>query len=358
MGKTVDWQALVDGHVTGFALAVHGARIGDGIDAIPFDRATAIEPRTQAMGRRYTDSGIFNIIDDGQDVAAVRERLFAELRQHGGCVFVDFVNYEVDDARIRKIWIRGKPLESVPFAVEADIERMLGPASGIEREHGWVAHHFPERGLSVAWNASGDRVAHVTLGPVEWTPPVFGARDVLHEWVAAACCKREPGWEEPQDRASSQWVRHARVTALLRAFELGSPQTFAEGKFLEGRPVAGYPRAAEVLRTIWMDGDRGVNHSPDVLSWFFAWLLRYRTEAERLPRFESGLLEAGHPGLLAGIRVTRRATEGVMTALAEIDALLTEMIAPGGEQITEREMIERWGWPEVDLDYLEQEEMI
>jgi hypothetical protein len=357
VGETIDWQALLDGHAKGFVITVHGARIGDGIDAISLDRITFIEPQIRKMGRRYTDSGIFNIIEDGQDVAAVRAGLLAELRQHGGCAFVNLVKYDVVDARIRKIRIRGLPLQSVPFAVEADIERMLGPASGIERVHGCVVHHFPERGLSVAWHVDGGRVEHVALGPVEWTPPVFSASDVLREWVAAACCRLAPEWNEPEDRTSSQWVRHARVTALLHAFELGSPQTFADGRFLEGRPVAAYPRAGEVVQKTWGDHDRDAMGFSDILCWLFSWLLRYRSDAERLLRCESGLLVA-HSGTIAGIDVTRRATNGVVTALAEIDALLTEMIAPGGKQITEREMIERWGWPEVDLDQLEQEELI
>jgi len=32
-------------------------------------------------------------------------------------------------------------------------------------------------------------------------------------------------------------------------------------------------------------------------------------------------------------------------------------VAPEGKRVTERELIERWGWPEVDLDQLRIEEL-
>jgi hypothetical protein len=365
MGKIIDWQALLDGHANGFDVTVNGARIGDSIEAIPLDRITSIDPRTPHV-RHWSESSetgrsefrVFDITDDGQEVEVPRETLLAELRQHGGRAYLERVTYELADGRIRKIWIRGIPLESLTFAVEADIERVLGPAIGIEREFGCAVRHFPERGLSVAWHVKEGRVEHVGLGPVEWTPPIFSASDVLHEWFAAASCKLAPEWEEPQDRASSRWVRYARVTALLRAFELGSPRTFAEGQFLEGHPISAYPLAAEALQKAGNRLGGGVIQDRDVLCRLFWWLLVYRIEAERLLGINSGWLVAGEPGILAALDVTGRTNDGVAAALAEVDALLAEMIAPGGKQIREREMIERWGWPEVDLNELEEEELL
>jgi hypothetical protein len=54
--------------------------------------------------------------------------------------------------------------------------------------------------------------------------------------------------------------------------------------------------------------------------------------------------------------VTGDANEAVTSALEEIEVLLVELIDPSGLQVTERELIERWGWPQVDLDALLAEE--
>jgi hypothetical protein len=147
----------------------------------------------------------------------------------------------------------------------------------------------------------------------------------------------------------------ARVGALLRAFALGSFEGFADGKFLEGRPLAAYPRAAKALEEgPWRHPDR---EQSDTLSRLFWWLLVYRTEAQRLLRVNSGWLEAGHPGILTALELVHRANAGVSKAIAGVDALLVEMISPEGKRIPESELVARWGFPDVDPDELERDEM-
>ncbi len=48
--------------------------------------------------------------------------------------------------------------------------------------------------------------------------------------------------------------------------------------------------------------------------------------------------------------------ESIAAALKDVEALLLELIDPSGKEVTERELIERWGWPQVDLENLETEE--
>lgn len=358
MMTTIDWKALVCGKTDGFTTAVFGARVGDPFASLPQSRITQLEPMTPSVRRSWGSRGVFEIAEDGSEVAVPREVLFAELQKHGGRAYAERVTYELSDGKIRKIWVRGAPLKGLPFSVETDIERLLGPSIGVQRSLGWAIHHFPERGLSVAWHIKEGHIEHVALGPVEWTPPIFSAKDVLSEWLAAERAGLGPRWNEPQDHASSAWVRYARVMALLRAFDLGSPRSFADGEFLEDRPIVAYPRAAKAIeaRTLRRAG-RPFAARSDTLSRLFWWLLLYRGEAERLLRKNSGWLEAGHPGILTALYVTGAANAGVAAALAEVDALLLEMISPEDEQISEREMFERWGYPAVDLDQILQDEL-
>jgi hypothetical protein len=350
----IDWQPLLEGRTNGSGIAVGGVRVGDSLDALPREN-TQLNPQSPSEQRGSRNGEVFDITEDDRWVPVPRDVLLAELRQYGGHVYAGQVTYVVADGRIRQIWVRGTVLCHLPFATEADIEHWLGPASGIERTHGWIIRHYPERHLSVAWHDKENRLQHVALGPVDWVPPTFGAKEVLREWLAAGYSGLAPGWKEPEDRASSQWVQHARVTALLRAFALGSPEDFAEGRFLEEKPLSAYPRATEALG--WYLKESPGRDRPDTLSRLFSWLLTYRLKAEHLLSLNSGWLSASSPGIVTALRVTGRANAGVEAALAEVNALIEELIAPEGKRVTERELIERWGWPEVDLDQLRIEEL-
>lgn len=350
---SIDWRSLLERRTDGFSTAVGGARVGDGFDALPFDSITQLRPDTPSVDRSWGSEGVFDLREDGSQVAVPRETLLAELRQYGGRAYAGMVTFELADGRIRSIWVRGLLLRTLPIGSEAAIEQWLGPSSGVERTLGWNIHHYPERGLSVGWHAKEGRLEHVAFGPVGWTEPKFGAREVLSEWLAAHSVLA-PEWKEPEDRASSKWVRHARVMALLRAFELGSPEDFSQGRFLEEKALSGYPRAAGALKEFERDFPKPRSDSLCRLFW---WLLTYREEAEPLLQIHSGWLSASHPGILTALRATGRANSRVKEALSEVETLLVELISPSGKQVTEREMIERWGWPQVDLQQLLQDEL-
>lgn len=349
----VDWQPLLEGSVDGRSLAVGGVCVGDPVRALPYKDITKVMPSTPKVRRKRGQDAASGAGDDEPKGAATQESPLEEVRNRGGHIHFHggTVACEVADGLIRKMWVRGPFLSGLPFTEQADIERVLGPARGIERKFGDVLHHYPERSFSVGWYAQENRLNYMILGAVDWVPPLFGARQVLQEWVAAAYAGLDPGWEEPTDRATSQWVRYARVMALLRAFDLGSPRDFAKGDFLERKPMSAYPIAAQVLREVQRMS--GIPDSDlDVLGRLFWWLLIYRVQAEKLLQINSGWLSAGHLGIFTALQVTGDASEGVTASLKEIEALLVEMIDPSGKQVTEREMIGRWGWPDVDLEQL------
>ena len=81
----------------------------------------------------------------------------------------------------------------------------------------------------------------MTVGPVDWVPPVFSTKDVLNEYIAGVLAGLDPEWIEPAEESSSEWVRYKRVQALLGAFGLGDPVSFTEGRFLEGKELDAFP---------------------------------------------------------------------------------------------------------------------
>jgi hypothetical protein len=145
----VNWQPLLAGSVDGLGLAVGGAYVGDTVNALPFRDITQVIPKTPQVRRERGHDGASSAGDDEPRGAVTQESPLNEVRKHGGYVHAGTVAYEVANGLIRKIWVRGTFLSTLPFTAEADIERLLGPSKGIERKLGCVVHHYPERGFSV-----------------------------------------------------------------------------------------------------------------------------------------------------------------------------------------------------------------
>lgn len=156
----IDWQPLLEGRVNGFDVAVGGVRIGDGVDALPFKELTQISP----IPPEGEDSALSG---DGQRGAVTQESPISALRRNGGYAYAGPLRYKVDRAQIRSIQVRGDALSTLPFKVEADIERLLGAPKRIQRIRDSVIYHYPERGFSVAWHAHQGCLDHITVGPVD-----------------------------------------------------------------------------------------------------------------------------------------------------------------------------------------------
>ncbi len=150
----VNWQPLLDGSGDISGIAVGGACVGDTVSALPFRDITHIAPK----------GPMEHVAWDDPRGMVTRESPLEEIRKYGGEVSAGPVTYEVANGRIHKILVRGTFLSTLPFATEADIERLLGPSSGVERKPDQVVYHYQERGFSVGWHAQEGRIEHVTLG--------------------------------------------------------------------------------------------------------------------------------------------------------------------------------------------------
>jgi hypothetical protein len=183
---------------------------------------------------------------------------------------------------------------------------------------------------------------------------MFSARDLLDEWLASDL-SRAPGAGEPSDRSGSAWVRWTRVNALLRSFQLGSPVEFAKGEFLLGKAPGAYPRSCDAICTCDEEfSSLDCELQQFSLQQLFEWLLFYRSKAQQLLTINSGWLAIGFSGTLTAVTLTEEANRRIATELADIDALLIELIDPDDRRIAERDLE---GWiHDDDLKYLVQVE--
>lgn len=146
----VNWQPLLDGSVEASGIAVSGVCVGDSLSTLPLTEITEVTPKLPQ--------------DSEPRGMVTRESPLEEVRKHGGDVQAGPVTYEVKQGRIRRILVRGTALSTLPFKNEGDIERLLGPPSGLERKPDSIVYHYPERGFSVGWHPKEGRLEHFALG--------------------------------------------------------------------------------------------------------------------------------------------------------------------------------------------------
>lgn len=89
----------------------------------------------------------------------------------------------------------------------------------------------------------------------------------------------------------------------------------------------------------------------------FLRLLRHRVQAEALIGFHRGILECSIPVLagvmLAQVQVGARLRE----SLQLIDSWICRLLDPDARTFTRTELIERFGWPDIDAREQEAKEM-
>ena len=335
----VDWQRALGGVRDG----VTGVGPGDPMEWLPLDLVTRVHPLTLSMRRRFDGSEPSREMSrTGQWVDVPRDQLLAEVRRYGGYLAFDDRTFAIESARIHCLELRPDTL-SHPILTKADIETRLGAPSAvtITGTARILRYYYAEMSLTLHWHPEG-RLDRITIGSTEPLQRRLTRVSVLQNWLLTADCLKdgEPALDAPR----STKIEFRRLTALLRAFGLGSAKAFSEGLFVQ-QPLERYALSLAALRntSTFLDYRDSPGVIEDELRHLFWRLLHYRRVAIQLgeaARYE----EAGPPGSLAVIKLTRESNRHVAGAMVDIDDLLLEMISPSDDTFSEAELISRWDY--------------
>lgn len=343
----------------GEAIRVAGVRVGDPAAGVERRALTGAEEAEPGEPRTYSNGTVYRRRPDGTLVEVpLAERIDATL-QGGGVLRCGEIALRVGGGVIERIFVRGPSLASLGIAREEDIAARFGPAAG--REHlslGWRIHHYPDRGLAIAWHEAEGRVEHLRLGAEPWHEPRLGAKELLAEVLSGFHALA--GAHDGERLEGSARVRYQRVAALARALGLGDVPDLMRGQFLDGELDAG--RRA-VLAEVAARGPRRDGPFRELplrdrsASALFHHLLLYRNDVERVVRATSGWLECSDPALLGMIVTQNELGARIEALMADVDRWLCALMDPEGRTFELRELVARHGWPDVNLEALEIEEI-
>jgi hypothetical protein len=348
----LDLSPLLGG-TTAEGIRVAGVAVGEPAAGIDRAAITGGEESDPGEPRIFTRGTVFRRLPDGTEVEVpLGERIDATLRK-GGVLRAGEIALAVKGGVVERIFVRGPSLSTLNLGDESEIARAFGPADGHSRSYGRREHRFSAKRLAIWWDVDGGRIAHVELGASPWEEPRLGARDLLRELLDGCAALNKANWAEPAGGAAR--VRHQRIAALGRALGLGTPASLVRGDFLRHELAPGRWRVLHELSTLTPHTERPAGaRSASIL---FTHLLRYRFDAERVVRATSGWIECSDPALLGMISTQNRLGDEVTALMADVDRWLCTLLDPEQREFELRELIARHGWPDVDLDRLEQDEL-
>lgn len=355
----IDLTPLLHGAHAG-GLRVVGVAAGEAASGVDRAALTGAGERNPGEPRTYANGTVYRTNAAGsREEVPLQERVEGTLRG-GGVLRQGDVALSVADGVIVRIFVRGPSLAVLALKHEADIERAFGPAEGRERSLGNHLFHYPSRGLVIAWGSKDGRLEHVALGADPWQEPKLGAPALLVELlgIAGTPTPNTGIWSglltvttaEPR----SVRVRRERVAALCRALGLGAPADVINGNFLPKVLDAGRQRVLDELAAQSpVPRLKRFSHASTV----FTHLLHYRRDAERVIRATSGWLECSDPSLLGMIAIQNRVAGEVTMLMTDVDRWLCALLDPAARTFPMRELIASYGWPDVDLSEIEQDEI-
>ncbi|MDJ1468675.1 hypothetical protein QNI19_26205 [Cytophagaceae bacterium DM2B3-1] len=268
--------------------------------------------------------------------------------------------YKIKNGKVVEISLMEELVESLRITSTKDIFQNFGPTKAIDKKYGQLLFHYEPRNIVVHWSETDKKLTRIFWGDV--IPyPTLRRENLLEQYLDLRGFSPEPhSWSEKNFRNNPpRLYRYKQLDSLFQAFgiDLKYMQSFEEGEFIKARPVTDYTEwfsdiEAYGLQT-GLERDRDFNRDTvnhDKLIRIFAYLFKYRMVLERTLQYNSGWLEAG----ATWARYMIDKTEGFLNEenrayIKYLDNLLCFAIDPYQQQYKKYELIEKYGYPDVDL---------
>ncbi|MDJ1504040.1 hypothetical protein [Xanthocytophaga agilis] len=269
--------------------------------------------------------------------------------------------YKIKNGKIVEIYLTEELVENLGIISTKDIIQTFGPTKAIEKSYGRLHFHYESRNIIVQWSETDKKLTRIFWGDV--IPyPTFRREDILKQYLDLQGLSPDVyDWSiEYFSDNPPRLYRYKQLEALFQAFGIDPKyiQSFNAGEFIKARPVADYSEWLTDIEAyslpIGLERDRDfnrdtVNHNK--LIHIFAYLFKYRMVLERTLQYNSGWLE-GYGATWVRYMIDK--TEGFLNEenrayVKYLDNLLCVAIDPYQQQYKKYELIEKYGYPDVDL---------
>lgn len=397
-------------------LTVFGVKLGDKAALIPKNVIEKIRPSSYTFDTKHQDNKVFKIIDGIRSEISEDEFYDLTIETDGYMSCKGNLGITVKDGLVHNVSFYDIfPLLGITN--RNDIIEEFGEADEIERSSFGRTFYYFDKNLQIYWNGKEtknyEKHSRIVVGNLEKKPTLYKANDILYQYLRIANWDKEllnnPQQVDKNNQAE-YFYRLNNLIALLKAFGLvatknefteenrkrstiidlgdksqeplaqqtyidtyvGSPiMYFQKGYFIQHRPVAIYTNIIaqlqiyhqrEVERFENTDSEKLKQHYQMLkdskgsiydVNTLFDWLLAYRIEAQKSLSSLGGLVSASSAGAKLACDLIHQANGVFYEELKKVDVLICNIIDPEERQITQKELVTKFGFLEVDLDAID-----
>ena len=270
-----------------------------------------------------------------------------------------------DTKKIIEVLLDKHCLKELNITSTEDLISKFGTPQEIENQSIWQYYFYTKRKMVVAWRIDDNELYGVYLGKNIIQPTTFTVHDFLikyYEFKGMTPDKSE--WSEKAlEYNSPRYYRFLALKALMKAFDLGENlvKDFESGDFIGNKSEAdfepifqdikAYAMADEVEKRRYEANNMNI-HLAIILS-VFRNFMNFRETIRTVLEFNGGRYET-----MIHTRYIIHKTEAVLKTidqnkLKEIGQLIALIIDPKQQSFTKRELIENYGFPDIDLDEID-----
>ena len=341
----------------------------------PLAFVKAIQEQTRICDIKVCGVGIGDKFEDLTSVDLTEQELRqgSWMRMQSGIRF--YGAQEEGVKRIKGIYIAAQHLKTLSTPILETVQEYCGPAYFVEQRMGQTYYHYPYHQTILSPISSNVNLIGVHIGEAGPTLPRFTAYSLLEACVEKLLPlgQNQEELEVMAEPGSLEFYYQQRLIAFLRAFEIGEEinSDFASGEFIVARSSEeeGVIEAFLINLIKEMEDQefaqrlnsmRGGFPSADPrfnIRTIYNTLLSFYVKYKRFLGGPGIGLEGPSYPLDFAFYYTQQVFSSInKEAVAQIKAILTFIIDPKQRSFDKKEMIEQFGYPNVDLEWMKNQE--
>ncbi len=258
---------------------------------------------------------------------------------------------------------RGEFLDDLKLTSPKRITRKLGKPEAIEKKNGTHYYFYPQKRMVVAWWAEHDKLFGIYIGENIIEQTYLTSKDFLNKYFEFKRMVPELNeWNLKRLKYNEpRYYRLKELNSLMKAFGLGDDllNDFTNRGFLTNREesdfeaiyqdIEQYASETNIEKSRFGIEEKRLMRERGI-AMIFQEFMRFVEEIRGVLRFNSGWLESGSVSTRYIIKKTGSMLKTFdQTKLNEIEKLICLVIDPYDKRISLSELIDKFGYPDVDL---------
>jgi hypothetical protein len=267
------------------------------------------------------------------------------------------IRFESADGLVANFYLSNAFTQHFAVANFSELETKFGDSDDCNFHNGERALVYPHKKLKLFWNVKDNKLDRICFGESFTSTFQYTALTFIELFLEfAEMCPNPKEWNTNLDYEPSLY-RFLQLQAYIKAFNLGNDleTDFYRANFLKTRSAEELAPTLEKVKQFAESSSVPTSfygHKPSNTSikWIFSHFMDFLKHTRAWLRCGSGWIEAGDIGVLFLLdKINTIQSSFDKSQLSEIHEFLDLLINPARKTFTRKQLIESYGFPDVDL---------